>query len=174
MKDNQDSFTHDSFIVNSKSVLSLSESALYRIVEQDPNNSIALNNLATHLSCQGNLSDAEVFFERALQVAPEDESIAYNLAVVLMKRFNFIKALDVLLKLKPPVEIEPNVNLQIGTCLLALHRYQEAVNYLLIASTGLPNSKEAHYNLFKAASHSHNQALAAKAKAAYLELSGMD
>jgi tetratricopeptide (TPR) repeat protein len=157
-------------IMGNESILSMSESALRSQAQQTPDDPIALTNLGSYLSCQGNLVEAELLFERAWRIEPANARIGYNLAIVLMKKVDFMGALGILMELKSPIDLEPNVKLQVGTCLLALHRYQEAVSYLSQASEQLQTNKEAYYNLFKAASRSNNHALAATAKSDYLKV----
>jgi tetratricopeptide (TPR) repeat protein len=85
-------------VLNSKGIalqwlnqLDAAESCYRRILADDPDNSLALNNLGAIMRSRGLPGKAIVFFNRALEIAPDDDKIRFNLALAYLLTGNFQK-----------------------------------------------------------------------------------
>jgi len=130
----------------------------------------ALANSGCWLSTIGRLEEAEDLLSEAERLAPDDDAISYNLVLVKMKRHKFDEAIGVARRAQVSSDLRPLYDLQMGTCLLALSRYPEAVPLLRAAVSKMPTNKEAWFNFSKAATAAGLATLGAEAWQRYLKL----
>jgi serine/threonine protein kinase/Flp pilus assembly protein TadD len=82
-----------------------SESVLKQVLELDPNNARAYNELGVALSGQGRDSEAEFAYRRSLELEANNAFVKTNLAVVLANRGQYSEAEQIL---NQAIELNPN------------------------------------------------------------------
>jgi len=102
---------------------------------------IALADFCTHTD---KLPEAERILRAGLARHPEDPFLTHNLGLLLSLQQRFDEALPLLSSLVYPEQRHPDVFLNLGTCLRALGRLQEAANHYLKAIDLDPLNYHAH------------------------------
>ena len=123
------------------------ESDYLKILDRDPNNAIALANLATIELQQGKLDDAEKHLTAALKQTPDD---AYNLSTLGYLKFRQEKYDDALKVLSRAEQIDPNnpeIENYLGVTLSHQGQRKAAETALRRAIQLNPNYAPAHNNL---------------------------
>lgn len=101
------------------------EENLHSVIEKQPENSLALNNLGAALQGQDRDLDAIPFFQRAIQLAPDEPNFKANLAASLRNRGRYKEAIDLLAPLSTIFPKNPFVLTNLGLTLI-LDRQPEA------------------------------------------------
>ena len=121
---------------------------LYRsILENQPTNLDANNNLGVALQGLGRLNEAEVSFRKAIELKPDYLNAHYNLSNTLfqLNRFDEAEAsYKKVIELKPDYTVAYN---NLGATLLKLKRFDEAETSYRKVIELKPDYAEAHFNL---------------------------
>jgi Flp pilus assembly protein TadD len=116
-------------------------------LRQNPNASLAHNNLGFVLERQGEIDKAIGYYRRAIQLEPNQDKAYSNLAFVLVSRGQLDEAVELYrehLRIKPN---DANVQINLGNVLYSLGRLQEAESHLLQALRIKPADAGVHSNL---------------------------
>ncbi len=88
-----------------------------------------LNNRGVELSIIGKLDEAIEVFTQALISSPSDFNLLFNISLVYIKKCDYQRALEYLLKTVEMKECDENLR-EIGVCYIKLKKYSEARKYL--------------------------------------------
>lgn len=98
-----------------------------------------LNNRAVLLSKDGKLDESITLFREVLTKNPEDSNVNFNLALVLMKKEQFLEAVPYLKKSIQLFSNDDNLR-ELGVCYIKLKEFDQAREYLIKATSQFGSS----------------------------------
>lgn len=125
--------------------LALAEKQFRHALSLDPNSCGALNDLAISLVRQHRITEAIVYYHRAMAICPKNPATRLNLGIAYFLSHRYHHALPLLKPLADSQKDNFQMNDLAGLTLFALDRYREAVVYLERASHAQPKNLNTLY-----------------------------